>query len=123
MNTEAVAKRLIELCSKGEFAQAHQELFADDAVSLEPPWAPAGGPGNAEGLPAISEKSRRFHEGIETLHGASCSEPVIADNWFSVSMGLDATFKGMGRVHAKEIGVYRVRDGKIVHEQFFYDAH
>ena len=28
----------------------------------------------------------------------------------------------MGRVAMKEICVYRVRDGKIVHEQFFYDT-
>ncbi len=30
--------------------------------------------------------------------------------------------KGRGRVNLTEICVYRVRDGKISHEQFFYDV-
>ncbi|MBF6022989.1 nuclear transport factor 2 family protein [Lysobacter niastensis] len=122
MNTEAVAKRLVELCRTGQYEQAQRELYADDAVSIEPVWAPPGAIGNAEGLPAIYEKGRKFAEGIEEFHGASCGDPVIAADWFSVAMGMDATFKGMGRVNMQEICVYRVRDGKIVHEQFFYSA-
>jgi hypothetical protein len=35
-------------------------------------------------------------------------------------MGMDETFKGMGRNKMDEIAVYEVRDGKIVKEQFFY---
>ncbi len=122
MNTEAVAKRLVELCRAGQYEQAQRELYADDAASIEPEWAPPGAIGNAQGLPAIYEKGRKFGEGIEAFHGASCSDPVIAADWFSVAMGMDATFKGMGRVNMQEICVYRVRDGKIVHEQFFYSA-
>ena len=122
MNTEAIAKRLVELCRTGDYEQAQRELYADDAVSIEPEGAPAGAMGNAQGLAAILEKGRKFGESIEAFHGASCSDPVVAENWFSVSMGMDATFKGMGRVQMQEICVYRVRDGKIVREQFFYDA-
>jgi hypothetical protein len=36
-------------------------------------------------------------------------------------MRIDATYKDMGRMDMSEICVYRVRDGKIVHEQFFYN--
>ena len=122
MNTEAIAKRLVELCRTGEYEKAQRELYADNAVSVEPEGAPAGALGNAQGLAAILEKGRKFGESIEALHSASCSDAVVAENWFSVSMGLDATFKGMGRVAMKEICVYRVHDGKIVREQFFYDA-
>jgi hypothetical protein len=120
MNTESVAKRLVELCRAAQYEQAQRELYAQDAVSIEPPWAPAGSLGNAKGLPAIFEKSRQFAEGVEEVHSAGCSDPVIAGDWFSVAMTLDATFKGMGRSQIEEICVYRVRDGKVVHEQFFY---
>jgi limonene-1,2-epoxide hydrolase len=34
---------------------------------------------------------------------------------------MDMTFKGRGRMQIEEIGVYHVRDGKVVSEQFFYD--
>ncbi len=36
MSTQQIASRLAELCSKGKFEAAQKELFADDAVSIEP---------------------------------------------------------------------------------------
>jgi ketosteroid isomerase-like protein len=121
MNTEAVAKRLVELCRKGEHEQAQRELYAQDAVSIEMAGAPAGALGDAQGLEAIYEKGRQFAAMVEAVHASSVSEPVVAGNWFSVSMTMDVTFKGRGRVQMTEICVYQVRDGKVVREQFFYD--
>jgi ketosteroid isomerase-like protein len=120
MNTEQVAKRLVELCRKGEYEKAQKELYADDAISVE--MEGAKGLGNAKGLPAIFEKDRQFNAMLEAVHGSSDSDPVVAGNWFSVAMTLDATMKGRGRVNMQEICVYQVRDGKIVREQFFYDV-
>ncbi|EIM03302.1 hypothetical protein RHOFW104T7_14355 [Rhodanobacter thiooxydans] len=121
MNTEAVAKRLVELCRKGEHEQAQRELYAQDAVSIEMPGAPAGALGDAQGLEAIYEKGRQFSAMVEAVHASSVSEPVMAGNWFSVSMTMDVTFRGRGRVQMAEICVYQVRDGEVVREQFFYD--
>ncbi len=121
MNTEAVAKRLVELCRKGEHEQAQRELYAQDAVSIEMAGAPAGALGDAQGLRAIYEKGRQFAAMVEAVHANSVSEPVMAGNWFSVSMTMDVTFRGRGRVQMTEICVYQVRDGKVVREQFFYD--
>ena len=121
MNTEAVAKRLVELCRKGEHEQAQRELYAQDAVSIEMAGAPAGALGDAQGLQAIYEKGRQFAAMVEAVHANSVSEPVVAGNWFSVSMTMDVTFRGRGRVQMTEICVYQVRDGKVVREQFFYD--
>jgi ketosteroid isomerase-like protein len=121
MNTETVAKRLVELCRKGEYEQAQRELYAQDAVSIEMPSAPAGALGDAQGLEAIYEKGRQFAAMVETVHTNSVSDPVVAGNWFSVAMAMDVTFKGRGRMQMAEVGVYRVRDGKVVGEQFFYD--
>lgn len=121
MNTEAVAKRLAELCRNGEYEQAQRELYAQDAVSIEMPGAPAGALGDAKGLEAIYEKGRQFAAMVETVHSHAVSEPVVAGNWFSVAMAMDVTFKGRGRTQMSEIAVYRVRDGKVVSEQFFYD--
>jgi ketosteroid isomerase-like protein len=122
MNTEAVAKRLVELCREGKYEEAQRELYADDAVSIEPDGLPPGALGNAQGLAAIYEKGRQFNAMVEAVHGGSVSDPVIADNWFSIALALDVTMKGRGRMNMSEICVYRVRDGKIVHEQFFYDV-
>lgn len=122
MNTEQVAKRLVALCREGKYTQAHEELFATDAVNIEMEGMPAGPPmGSAKGLDAIKQKGRAFGEMLEAVHSNEVSEPVIAGNWFSVSAIMDATMKGRGRVTMREICVYHVRDGRIDREQFFYD--
>ena len=120
MNTQQVANRLVELCRRGEFMKAQDELYANDAVSLEPEGAPAGAMGNAKGLDAIREKGKAFDQTYETIHSITVSEPLIAGEYFSITMGLDATWKQGGRYAMEEICVYRVRNGKVVLEQFFY---
>jgi hypothetical protein len=119
MLTSQIADRLVELCRKGEFEAAQTELFAEDAVSIEPDGAPME---MAEGLAAIQEKGRQFMASVEQIHGIVISEPVVAGNFFTVSMALDTTFKGRGRVNMEEICVYEVDGGKIISEQFFYSV-
>jgi hypothetical protein len=57
---------------------------------------------------------------IEEVHGTTVSDAVIAADHFSIALTLDVTLKGMGRVNMDEICVYKVKDGKVVLEQFFY---
>jgi ketosteroid isomerase-like protein len=121
MNIEQIAKRLVELCRKGEHEKAQRELYADDAVSVEAPGSPQGALGDVKGLPAILEKGHKFQAMLEQVHGSEVSDAVIGGNWFAISMTLDATMKERGRVNMKEICVYQVRNGKIASERFFYD--
>lgn len=121
MNTEQVAKRLVELCREGNYTQAQEELFAPDAVNIEMEGMAEGPLGSAKGLDAIKQKGRAFGEMLEAVHSNEVSDAVIAGNWFSVSAIMDATMKGRGRVQMREICVYHVRDGEIDREQFFYD--
>ncbi|MDI9238381.1 nuclear transport factor 2 family protein [Lysobacter sp. LF1] len=114
-----IAQRLVELCREGKYEQAHEELYAADAVSIEGNGLQPDGV--TRGLDAIREKGRQWADNIVEVHGGSVGEPIVAPGWFSVVMGIDATYKDMGRVAMQEICVYGVRDGKIVHEQFFYE--
>jgi hypothetical protein len=123
MSTATVANRLVALCREGKYEEAQRELYARDAISIEPQDMANGPMGNAKGLKAILEKGQRFVESVEAIHKNEVSEPVIADGWFSVAMHLDATMKGRGRADMHEICVYHVRNDKIVQEQFFYDVH
>ena len=119
MDTRQIAQRLVELCREGKYEQAQEELYADDAVSIEGDGREAGN--ITVGMDAIREKSRQWAANIVEIHGGSVGEPIVTGNWFSLVMGIDATYKDMGRMAMNEICVYHVRDGKIVHEQFFYD--
>jgi hypothetical protein len=118
MNTEKIARRLVELCRKGEFSQAHDELYADDAVSLEPEGSPYPA---ARGMSAIRAKTEQFEASVETMHGVTVGDPIIAGSYFSLLMSIDMTQKGAGRMQFTEICLYRVRNGRIALEQFFYD--
>ncbi len=122
MNTKEVAERLVELCRQGQYEQAQKELYADDAVSIEMDGMQDGALGNAVGIEAIREKGKRWSESIVEIHGGSVGDPIVAGDWFSVVMSIDATYKDMGRAPMSEICVYQVRDGKIVREQFFYNT-
>jgi len=122
MNTQLVADRLVELCRAGKYQQAQQELYADDAASIEMEGMGDGALGNVKGLDAIREKGRKWMQSLEAIHGGSMSDPVVAGDWFSVASSIDASYKEMGRVNMQEICVYRVHDGKVVHEQFFYNV-
>lgn len=122
MKVEQIAQRLVELCRDGKFEEAHTELYADNAASIEPDNLPPGALGSVKGLAAIQEKGRQFQAAIEAFHGMQVSEPLIAGNWFSVTMTLDVTMKQFGRQVMSEVCVYHVRDGKVDREQFFYDV-
>lgn len=102
----------------GQYETAQRELFAENAVSVEP--AHAQGMQTVEGLEAIVAKGKHFQSIVEEIHGGFVSDPVIAGNFFSVSTWLELTFKGRGRTKMEEVIVYEVKDGKIVKEQFFY---
>lgn len=120
MTTQEVANRFNELAQTGQWDKIQQELYADNAVSIEPAHAAAMGMGNAEGIEAIRKKGEAFNQMVEEMHGGYCTAPVVGGNFFSVGMGMDCTMKGMGRSQMDEIAVYEVKDGKIVKEQFFF---
>ena len=123
MSTATVADRLVSLCRAGKYEEAQRELYAKDAVSIEPDERSNGPMGNVKGLKAILAKGQYWKENLEAVHASEVSDPMVADGWFSVAMHVDATIKGHGRADMREICVYHVKDDKIVHEQFFYDVH
>lgn len=118
MTTVEIANRLIELCRKGDFETAQKELFAEDAVSIEP-HASESFEKETKGLDAIIEKGKKWSEMVEEQHGGEVSEPLLADSSFAVTMTMDVTMKGGQRMNMTELCIYHVKDGKIVSEQFF----
>lgn len=117
MKTEEIAKRLVALCREQKWETAQKELYAADAVSIEPHETP-GFAKETKGLPGILEKGRKFVAMVETMHSLSVSDPVVADNSFACAMAMDVTMKGQGRMKMAELCVYEVKDGKIASEQF-----
>ena len=118
MTTQQIADRLIELCRKGEWKKAHEELYARDAVSIEQMETP-GFAKETKGIDAIKKKGEAWDQMVTEVHGTTVSEPLIAENSFTVLMEMDMTLKQMGRQKMKEVAVYETKDGKVISERFF----
>lgn len=117
MTTQEIATRLVELCRQGKWRQAQDELYSPDAVSIEAEASPAFEK-ETKGIEAIHEKTHKWNEMVEEMHGIEVSEPLLADSSFALTMKMDVTMKGQGRIAFNELCVYKVKDGKIVSEAF-----
>jgi len=121
LTTQQVADRYYELARQHKRQEIVQELYGADIVNREPEHAAAMGiPTTTKGLDAVIAKSNARAELIEAVHGETCSAPIVGGRYFSVALGRDITLKGRPRMELQEIGVFEVKDGKIVSEQFFY---
>ncbi len=118
MITHEIANRLAEFCNKGDFETAQKELFANDAVSIEPYATPAFEK-EIKGLDNIIEKGHKFDSMVEKMNSLSVSEPICADNSFAFTLTMDAVMKEMGPLKMTELCVYEIKDGKIISEQFY----
>jgi ketosteroid isomerase-like protein len=118
LTTQDIANRLNELFKENKWEEAQDELFSDEAESIEPPGSQ--GLTSVRGLDAIKKKGTDWQNMIKEVHGGWSGEPIVAGNHIAVAMGVDATMKDGNRMTMEEIAVYEVRDGKIVKEQFFY---
>ena len=119
MTTQEVADKLVSLCRHGNFMQAMEELYSPDIVSMEA-GAPPGGSREAKGIDAVRAKGKHFMENFE-VHSSEVHGPIVAGNHFAVTFLMDCTFKPQNRrQRMDEVAVYKVADGKIVYEEFFY---
>lgn len=118
MTTAEIAARLVELLRSGDYPGAQAELYANEATSIEPSWAPDA---VQQGREALAGKLQQWVDTFET-HENKISEPLIAGNFFSLAMHVEVTDKKSGhRISMCEIAVFEVKAGKIVTEQFFFD--
>ncbi|MEK6152816.1 nuclear transport factor 2 family protein [Flavobacteriaceae bacterium 3-367] len=117
MTTQEVANQLVAYCKQGQFNEAINALYGDNIVSIEPDGAPMK---EVRGLDAVKQKSEHFNSMVEEVHGMEISEPIVADTFFACTMKMDVTFKGAPRSSMEEVCLYKVENGKITQEEFFF---
>jgi ketosteroid isomerase-like protein len=119
MTTQQVADTLVKLCSQGKFDEATKSLYSPDIVSMEA-GAPPGQSREVKGLAAVLAKGEWWTANHE-VHSTTVEGPLVAGSHFAVTFKMDVTFKPQDkRFHMEEIAVYKVADGKVVYEEFFY---
>ncbi len=116
-----VAERTVLANRDGGTRALLDEVYANEAVSVEAQAMPGETGHEAAGLDAIRAKWD-WWEGAHDVHAVEVDGPFYhgADR-FGVVYTMDVTERGSGeRTRMRELGVYTVRDGKIVREEFFY---
>jgi hypothetical protein len=118
MTVQEIANQLVALGREGKREEALSTLFSPDLISEEPEGSKLP---TTKGMKELQAKGKLWVASIESFHSSSISDPVFGDNYFSISLNMEVTFKGApSKVISGEICVYEVRDGKIVKEKFFY---
>ena len=119
MTTNEVANTLVRLCSEGKLMEAAEALYSPDIVSVEA-GAPPGQSREAKGIAAVKAKGEFWTQNHD-VHSFEVEGPLVAGAQFAVIFKMDATFKPQNRrFQMEEVAVYKVADGKIVYEEFFY---
>jgi hypothetical protein len=116
MNTEEVGKKIVELVRKQAWHDA-LGIYDDNVVSVEARSMDGGSP-ETHGLQGVREKVDWWVENMQ-VHNFVAHDPFVAHDRFVVQYDADFSDKKSGhRVQMSEVGVYTVKNGKIVREEF-----
>ena len=111
MTTEEVAQRVVELVRKQAWHEALKTLYDKDIVSVEA-QANAGDSTEKRGIDEVRGKTDWWVKAME-IHSFTANGPFV------VQYSADVTDKNSKkRMQLSEVGVYTVKNGKIVHEEF-----
>jgi hypothetical protein len=117
-----IGKKLVDLCKQNKNAEAIDTLYSPAVVSVEA-GAPAGKDPKSSGIAAVKGKSEWWKNNHE-VHKAEVSGPWPHGDRFIVRFTYEVTPKvgpmAGKRITMDEAGLYTVKDGKVVHEEFFY---
>jgi hypothetical protein len=117
MSTEEVAKKVVELTRKQAWREALDTLYDKDIVSVEARGMEGGSP-EMRGIDAVRKKTDWWEQNMQ-VHSFKANGPFVAHDRFVVQYDADVTDKNSKqRIQLSEVGVYTVKNGKIVREEF-----
>ncbi len=120
-----VGHKLMELCGQGQYREAIEQLYADDAKHVEACGMGPDMPQVTQGKDALLQMSDWWIENHE-VHGGDLKGPYPhSSGRFAVWMSIDVTPKVgpmAGKRHEMhEVCLYTVNDRKISQVEFFWD--
>lgn len=118
-STATIAQDLVALCRAGRNLDAIGKFYSPKIISIEPVGSDDM-PAEMNGIDAVRRKNEWWYENNE-VHSVQANGPFVGDDEFAVQHTFDATYKPTNHRHTMtEMALYKVKDGKIVREQFFY---
>ena len=115
MTLKEKTQEIYDLIGQGKLLDAFDKYYADDVVMTEPR-------GTWESKTACREHEVQFLGMVKEFHGMEV-KAITSDEEAGIVMhetSMDVTFHDGNRVNMEQAGVQRWKDGKIVHERFYY---
>ncbi|PYL41922.1 MAG: nuclear transport factor 2 family protein [Verrucomicrobia bacterium] len=117
MSTQEVAEKVVELVRQQAWYKALDTLYDKDIVSVEAS-ASEGESAEKRGIDQVRGKIDWWLNAME-VHSFTAKGPFVAHDRFVVQYDADVTEKNSKkRFQLSEVGVYTVKNGKIVREEF-----
>ncbi len=117
MTTAEVAKKTVELVRDQAWYDALDTLYDDNIVSVEA-YSAGGESPETRGKEGVRGKIDWWVNAME-VHSFNASDPFVGHDRFVVQYDADVTDKkSKERRQLSEVGVYTVKNGKIVREEF-----
>jgi len=114
-DTANLDKQLNDMILAGQALDGFEKFYAADCVMEEPT-------GRREGKDANRAYEEQFFASIAEFHGAELvATAVTGDTSFSEWVW-DVTFQDGNRVKMEQAARRTWKDGRIVHERFYYNA-
>jgi len=102
--------------NRGQLSEIEAKYWSPDIASIEGLGVNLGWFGRK----AVEEKNAGWMAD-HVLHGAAAEGPFVGSTGFAIRFKMDVETKSTGkREIMDEIGVYQIKDGKIVREEFMY---
>jgi SnoaL-like polyketide cyclase len=119
MSTANLQQRLNDLFGyirQGKIVEAMNEFYDKDTVMQDNANPPT------KGLVANIEREKQFLNGVKEWKGFEVTASAVGDNVTFYECSLDFVATSGQPVHMEQVVVTRWKDGKIVHERFYYDT-
>ena len=115
-----IGTRFVELAKAGKESEILDQLYDQNIVSIEGQGSEAM-PARMEGMEAIRGKHQWWFDNHE-IHASSAVGPFVGhrDDQFAVQFSMDVTPKGGQRMQMTEVGLFTIKNGKVVQEEFLY---
>ena len=115
--TEEVATNWWTIAAKANGGRQWTISMRKDIVSVEPNEM-ENMPAEMRGIDQVRGKTDWWEKNIE-VHSSKVGGPFVAGDTFVLQFDMDVTEKASKkRMQMSEVGVYKVKDGKVAHEQF-----
>jgi ketosteroid isomerase-like protein len=95
--------------------EIYEEFYAEDVVvqeNLQPPRV---------GRALSIERQKLMNANIKEVHNFKMGAILVDGDRSMFEMHLEATTQDGYRIHIEEVGLQTWKDGKIIHERYFYD--